>query len=253
MRILKWTPGFRFEEDPPVVPIWVSLYDLPIEFMHSEVIYSMATALGQPLKVDTPTLNMTCPSVARFCVEVDLTRDLLKSARIGKKGHKHEQIFTFEHVPSYCVKCSKIGHKDFDCRMGKPLPQNNKVEPSVAKKKGIILAQLKPKVTFKEQNKKPGLEVEILQLDPLIAKGIETEGDKSLVHLSWSAKTLETLEAHTMVTPAVETLEQRRVESTSGLSMKEKELILVDLQPSPDRIDVESQPVINPKSPENRE
>ncbi|CAI9089817.1 OLC1v1024457C1 [Oldenlandia corymbosa var. corymbosa] len=81
MRMLKWMPGFRFEEDPPVVPIWVALYDLPIEFMHPEVIYSMATALGQPLKVDTPTLNITRPLVARFCVEVDLTKDLPKSVK----------------------------------------------------------------------------------------------------------------------------------------------------------------------------
>ncbi|CAI9108595.1 OLC1v1008239C1 [Oldenlandia corymbosa var. corymbosa] len=86
MCILNWTLGFRFEEDPLVVSIWLSLYDLPVEFMHPEVIFSMASAIGQPLKVDTPTVNITRPSVARFCVEVDLMKDLPKSLTIGKKA-----------------------------------------------------------------------------------------------------------------------------------------------------------------------
>ncbi|CAI9094893.1 OLC1v1030723C1 [Oldenlandia corymbosa var. corymbosa] len=73
MRILKWRPGFKFEEDPPIVPIWVSLFDLPIEFLNPEV---------------------------------------------GKKGKKHDQIFTYKHIPAYCTKCNKIGHKKEDCRAG---------------------------------------------------------------------------------------------------------------------------------------
>ncbi|CAI9112481.1 OLC1v1012937C1 [Oldenlandia corymbosa var. corymbosa] len=118
MRSLKWTPGFKYEEDPPILPIWVSLYDLPVEYLNPEVIFSMATAIGKLLKVDAPTLNITRPSVARFCVETDLTKEFPKLFRIGKKGRKHEKYFTNEHIPSYCSKCSKIGHKSEDCRKG---------------------------------------------------------------------------------------------------------------------------------------
>ncbi|CAI9108917.1 OLC1v1008624C1 [Oldenlandia corymbosa var. corymbosa] len=128
MRILKWRPGFKFEEDPPIVPIWVSLFDLLIEFLITEVIFSMETAIGKPLKVDAPSLNMTRPSVARFGVEVDLTKEFPKSVKVGKKGKKHDQIFTYEHIPDYCTKCNKIGHKKEDCRVGlqKPLDKKKK-------------------------------------------------------------------------------------------------------------------------------
>ncbi|CAI9094461.1 OLC1v1030206C1 [Oldenlandia corymbosa var. corymbosa] len=78
----------------------------------------MATAIGKPLKVDAPTLNMTWPSVARFCVEVDLTKEFPKSVKVGKKGKKHDQIFTYEPIPAYCTKCNKIGHKKEDCWAG---------------------------------------------------------------------------------------------------------------------------------------
>ncbi|CAI9115545.1 OLC1v1016469C1 [Oldenlandia corymbosa var. corymbosa] len=118
MRILKWRPGFKFEEDPPIFPIWVSVFDLPIAFLNPEVIFSMATTIGKPLKVDAHTLNMTRPLVARFCVEVDLTKEFPKSVKVGKKGKKHDQIFTYEHIPTYCTKCNKIGHKIDDCRAG---------------------------------------------------------------------------------------------------------------------------------------
>ncbi|CAI9117571.1 OLC1v1018976C1 [Oldenlandia corymbosa var. corymbosa] len=205
MRMLKWKPGFRFEEDPPVVPICVAVYDLPIEFMHPEVIYSMAIALGQPLKVDTPTMNMTRPSMARFCVEVDLTKELPKSVKIGKKGRKHEQIFTFEHIPSYCLKCSQIGHKEADCRVWKPL-----------------------------QSKMDG----DTNMNPLIVKGFESQnvtgkdeppGDETLARLG-ARPMEETLAAETLAAE-----EPRQTESTSRLSTIKKGAILVDLQSTPVR------------------
>ncbi|CAI9099671.1 OLC1v1036527C1 [Oldenlandia corymbosa var. corymbosa] len=203
MRILKWTPSFHFKEDPPVVPVWVSLYDLPIEYMHLEVIYSMATALGQPLKVDTLTLNMTRPFVARFCIEINLTKDLPKSVRVGKKGCKHEQLLTFVHIPSYCVKCSKIGHKDPECRIGKPLQRRKDVEPIVVKKKGIKLAPSKPKWSFQGGSGKLGLDVEILNLNLLICKGIEPEVMESSVP---SSRPAETLDACALEAKVAETL-----------------------------------------------
>ncbi|CAI9099246.1 OLC1v1036031C1 [Oldenlandia corymbosa var. corymbosa] len=212
MRNLKWTPEFCFEEDPPVVPIWVALYDLPIEYMHLEVIYSMATALGQPLKVDTPTLNLTRPSVARFCVEVDLTKDLQKSVKIGKKGRKHEQQFTFEHIPSYCIKCSKIGHKDSECRVGTPSPQSNDVEVPLVKKKGMKLAPSKSKVILKGGSHKPDLKVSILQMDPLIAKGVEMEVLELQAPKSQPAETLEVpqhAETLARTTPVAEAIDPR--------------------------------------------
>ncbi|CAI9106203.1 OLC1v1005296C1 [Oldenlandia corymbosa var. corymbosa] len=95
------------------------------------------------------------------------------------------------------------------------------------KKKGIKLPS-KPKWSFKGGNSKPGLVVELLSLDPLIGKGIEKETMKPSAPSSCPE---ETLEARIVS----DTLEQRHAESSSGLTMKEKELILVDLQPSPER------------------
>ncbi|CAI9099160.1 OLC1v1035941C1 [Oldenlandia corymbosa var. corymbosa] len=50
MRILKCQPDFRFEEDPPVIPIWVALHELPIEFLNPQILFSVATTIGKHLQ-----------------------------------------------------------------------------------------------------------------------------------------------------------------------------------------------------------
>ncbi|CAI9108610.1 OLC1v1008257C2 [Oldenlandia corymbosa var. corymbosa] len=94
MPILKWRPGFKFEEDPPSVPIWVSLHELPLEWTNPRVLYSIATAVGKPLQIDTPTLNLTRALVACFCVEVDLTKELPKSIRITPENVASNEVLS---------------------------------------------------------------------------------------------------------------------------------------------------------------
>ncbi|CAI9089600.1 OLC1v1024201C1 [Oldenlandia corymbosa var. corymbosa] len=181
MRILKWQPGFKFKEDSPIVPIWVSLHELPLEWTHPTVLYSIASTVGKPLQVDTPTLNLTRPSISRFCVEVDLMKDSPKSIKIGKKGKKYEQHYTYEHVPSYCPACCKIGHKEVACRKGKGvIKEGLKTAERVAAEKistgakgGLRLQQKKVTWSSKKKGKKDDLQVTIIQENPLMVKGVE--------------------------------------------------------------------------------
>ncbi|CAI9109405.1 OLC1v1009221C1 [Oldenlandia corymbosa var. corymbosa] len=199
MRILKWQPGFKFEEDPPIVPIWVSLHELPLEWTHPSVLYSIASAVGKPLQVDAPTLNLTRPSVARFCVEVDLLKELPKSIRLGKKGKKFEQFYTYEYIPAYCQSCCKIGHKVIDCRKGKgkinadlrkeeqagmEKPAAEKValseKVSVGSKNGLRLNQKKVKWDSKRSAKKGEMQVETVNANPQIISDPSTKITEAL-------------------------------------------------------------------------
>ncbi|CAI9089644.1 OLC1v1024256C1 [Oldenlandia corymbosa var. corymbosa] len=219
MCILKWQLGFKFEEDPLIVPIWVSLHELPLEWTHRKVLFSIASAVGKPLQVDTPTLNLTRPSVARFCGEVDLTTELRKSIRIGKKGKKYEQLYTYEYVPSYCSAYCKIGHKEFDCRKGKGVALNvlkadaKKAEhadlemKTAGNKNGIRLQQKKVTWGSRKTGKSTDLQVEIIQENPLTVKGVES-------------KVAESRPAETLA---------RNGGSISGLFVKDKCVVPVDI------------------------
>ncbi|CAI9115267.1 OLC1v1016120C1 [Oldenlandia corymbosa var. corymbosa] len=92
---------------------------------------------------------------------------------------------------SLIKEISKISHKDSECRIGQPLQWSKDVEPRVVKKKGIKLAPSKPKRSFKKGSGKPGLDVEILNLNPLIGKGIEPEVMESSVPSSCPVETLD--------------------------------------------------------------
>ncbi|CAI9094695.1 OLC1v1030477C1 [Oldenlandia corymbosa var. corymbosa] len=109
----------------------------------------------------------------------------------------------------------------------------------VLKKKGIKIKATKPKWPLKGgDSKKDALEVEILQMNPLIVKGFESQNvtgkdeppaDETLARLR--ARPAEgTLAAETLAAE-----EPRQIESTSGLSTIEKGAILVDFQSTPVR------------------
>ncbi|CAI9109369.1 OLC1v1009180C1 [Oldenlandia corymbosa var. corymbosa] len=177
---------FKFEEDPPVVPIWVSQQEFPIEFLTPKILFTVATAIGEPLQVDTPTLNLTWPSVAQLCVEVDLTKELSKSIKIWKQGKKHEELFTYEYVPSFCSKSKKIGQKEVECGKGKTFPPAQAVKnPSQEKQlqkdvkgKGILIKK------SSKWNSKPSTTVATVE-----PKSVQIEGDLHSSELTVAEKT----------------------------------------------------------------
>lgn len=76
MKVTKWTPSFDPCVDTPIIPVWVALEGLPIHLHDYRTLYEIAKLIGTPLKMDSATLSFHRPSVARFCVEVDVTIDL---------------------------------------------------------------------------------------------------------------------------------------------------------------------------------
>ena len=67
MRGFKWSPDFRSNVESQIVPLWISLPYLPVHFYDKSCLFSIAKAIGTPLKIDEPTASLTRPSVARVC------------------------------------------------------------------------------------------------------------------------------------------------------------------------------------------
>ncbi|KAL0295772.1 UNVERIFIED_CONTAM: hypothetical protein Sangu_3185500 [Sesamum angustifolium] len=47
MRVFKWTPTFNPREESPIVPVWVRLPKLQIQFFDRETLFSIARLLGR--------------------------------------------------------------------------------------------------------------------------------------------------------------------------------------------------------------
>ncbi|KAL8130356.1 hypothetical protein V2J09_019511 [Rumex salicifolius] len=75
--IKPWTPNFDPRTDVVLTtPAWIRLTDLPVILYEEKVLLKLASAVGNPLKVDQKTLNANRGRFARICVELDLTKPL---------------------------------------------------------------------------------------------------------------------------------------------------------------------------------
>ncbi|VFQ79788.1 unnamed protein product [Cuscuta campestris] len=115
MVVTKWTPSFHADSKSPVFPIWVSLTHLPIHLQDAKALHSIASSIGHPLMMDAYTAAKTRPSMARFCVEIDISKDLPKKIWIDDGGLGFFQLVTYENLPEFCIQCKKSGHLDGKC------------------------------------------------------------------------------------------------------------------------------------------
>ncbi|VFQ98434.1 unnamed protein product [Cuscuta campestris] len=115
MRVTKWSPGLSPEIDNPVVPVWISIPDLPIHLHDMRALKLILSHLGNPIMVDLSTKNFSRPSLARVCVEMDVSN--LPVPKVLIIHGQEELIFPilFENPPEYCKRCRKLGHNAGKC------------------------------------------------------------------------------------------------------------------------------------------
>ncbi|KAL8152678.1 hypothetical protein V2J09_010438 [Rumex salicifolius] len=70
------------------------------------VLYGIAAALGNPVKLDINTLNATRGKFAHVCIEIDITQPLLGAIMVeGKKV-----FIEYEGLHMVCYRCGVFGH-----------------------------------------------------------------------------------------------------------------------------------------------
>ncbi|KAG6538374.1 hypothetical protein ZIOFF_003490 [Zingiber officinale] len=115
LRIFKWTPYFSYTAESSVVPVWICFPDLPIHMFSKAMLFSAASIIGKPIKIDEATADCSRLSVARVCVEIDLLKPKIEDFWIGIGEEKRLQRVEFEKHPSYCVQCLHLGHSVEEC------------------------------------------------------------------------------------------------------------------------------------------
>lgn len=92
MKVFKWLPTFRSTSsscssttEPSVAAVWISLPQLLVVLFQEDFLYKIASLVGRGFCMDEQTKNMSRPSMARVCVEVDLVKDLPSMDWDGKR------------------------------------------------------------------------------------------------------------------------------------------------------------------------
>ncbi|KAL0297127.1 UNVERIFIED_CONTAM: hypothetical protein Sradi_6764800 [Sesamum radiatum] len=115
MRVFKWSPTFTPDHESSIVPIWVSLPELPAHLFQKAALYAIANNIGTPLQIADSTYNKSNLSKARVCVEIDILKPPLEEIDIKICGATIVQKIEYEQVPHYCSLCKHIGHQESEC------------------------------------------------------------------------------------------------------------------------------------------
>ncbi|KAK4730433.1 hypothetical protein R3W88_023421 [Solanum pinnatisectum] len=119
MKLQVWTPTFKPAEDTPIVPIWVTLPELPWHCYYMDILTPLLSPIGKALYLDSATMQKTRGSVAKVRVQIDITKDRPQHVWLGFSEKDPSigkwQIIEFEDVPLYCLYCKHQGHSIGEC------------------------------------------------------------------------------------------------------------------------------------------
>ncbi|GJU64103.1 zinc knuckle CX2CX4HX4C containing protein [Tanacetum coccineum] len=121
--VRKWEPGLCMSKlDTSKLPLWVKIYDIPLEAWNVEGISRIASRIGVLIIMDKITTSIFekpygRASYARVLVEVDVAKGLVDSVEIWYKGLGKSMILNVEYVwrSSLCDHCKTFGHQARIC------------------------------------------------------------------------------------------------------------------------------------------
>lgn len=110
--VKKWSSEFDFLRDIlKAVPIWIKLYNLPLNCWGVDALSRIGSTLGLPICMDECTSSQNRVSYARLLIEVDLTQELRKEVIVERvTGVTFVQRVYYEWHPAFCKKCNQLGH-----------------------------------------------------------------------------------------------------------------------------------------------
>lgn len=97
--------------------VWVRIPSLNLIWYDESFPWTLASAIGKPVKVNLHTLRVARGKFARVCVEVDLNQPVV--GRVGVQGKWHNVEYEGLHL--ICAQCGCYGHLLKDCPVKKPL------------------------------------------------------------------------------------------------------------------------------------
>ncbi|KAK1281088.1 hypothetical protein QJS04_geneDACA014925 [Acorus gramineus] len=115
--IQRWTRNTKIEfERLSSIPVWIKFPNLPLHFWSKTCIGKIASLLGNPLYLDTPTALQSRTAYARVCVEVEASGDLPDEVFVEiRNGDRVAVRVTYDWKPMACEHCNTVGHESSFC------------------------------------------------------------------------------------------------------------------------------------------
>ncbi|GJV33900.1 RNA-directed DNA polymerase, eukaryota, reverse transcriptase zinc-binding domain protein [Tanacetum coccineum] len=124
-----WEPGIWLEKtEPSIIPIWVCVYNIPMELCNGNGIGKIMSGVGKPLLMDNMTKDRCLKKsgkldFARVLVEVSADVDLPCSLEIAYPpiGNRPAKVgvldVKYQWKPPLCTHCKTFGHSTLACKV----------------------------------------------------------------------------------------------------------------------------------------
>jgi hypothetical protein len=114
----RWTPNFDAKrEKVDVVPVWVRLPGLPMQYWNPVRFSAIGNRLRDFLEADYSFEETGLMTVARILVRLDLRPGLLKEIKIKATSGIFLQPLDYEGIPFRCHRCHVYGHGVAECTL----------------------------------------------------------------------------------------------------------------------------------------
>ncbi|KAK1281888.1 hypothetical protein QJS10_CPB22g00697 [Acorus calamus] len=115
--IQKWNRSIRLERERlNSIPLWVKFPNLPLHFWSPTCLGKIASLIGIPMYLDTPTALRTRSAYARVCIEVEAGVELPDEVFVEIRNGDREAIkVTYDWKPHACSHCHTFGHEESLC------------------------------------------------------------------------------------------------------------------------------------------
>ncbi|XXG42179.1 hypothetical protein AAC387_Pa01g2513 [Persea americana] len=109
-----WSPSQKESVWPSIAPVWIKLKGLPYHCWSQNIILSLASSIGQPLKLDAITMAQRIHTFARVLVNLDLSKPKPPSILVDLHGEQELEIeVVYENSP--CPIRLLVGHPNQTC------------------------------------------------------------------------------------------------------------------------------------------
>ncbi|KAF8053614.1 hypothetical protein N665_1392s0005 [Sinapis alba] len=115
--VAPWSPAATLKtQEISTLPVWVNLKNIPDRCYSCLGISHIASGLGEPILTHKPRLDPTEMGGAKILVEMELDKSFPKLiACDDKQGNIYLVEVEYTWIPSTCVRCGNLGHKEKRC------------------------------------------------------------------------------------------------------------------------------------------
>lgn len=130
LHLLPRSPGQGYFEWPSLRPVWIRLHGIPYHCWSSNILLSLASSIGRPLKLDEITASQRILTYANILVNLDLPKPKPHQIKVDLEGESEVFLsIAYENPP--CAKCFSTGHTKISCQIGNPVLQSKPIPPGV--------------------------------------------------------------------------------------------------------------------------